>query len=176
MSTVNAHPRTNSIAIPKAGLTAHDIMTPHPVCVTSSMPISELTLLFDDHDISGAPVVDSRGRVVALVSKADLARRCSPSDSTRPSDLMDLFAGSGDDIEVCDVIPESLLCVDDLMAPNPLIVSRNLPAADLARLMFEHRAHRAIVIDDHRLPIGIITSIDLLGAFPRPSRSSPGPS
>jgi CBS domain-containing protein len=33
--------------------------------------------------------------------------------------------------------------------------------------MVEGRFHRVVVVDDDRFPIGIITSLDLLGTYPR---------
>jgi CBS-domain-containing membrane protein len=33
--------------------------------------------------------------------------------------------------------------------------------------MFEGRFHRVVVIDNQRFFVGIVTSLDLLGAFPR---------
>jgi CBS domain-containing protein len=36
----------------------------------------------------------------------------------------------------------------------------------VARLMFEKRIHRIIVADHDKFPVGIITSLDLLGVFP----------
>lgn len=66
-----------------------------------------------------------------------------------------------------EVIPEPLVCVEDFMTEDPLMVGPELSAAAVARMMFEHRVHRAIVADDEKFPIGIITSLDLLGAFPQ---------
>jgi CBS domain-containing protein len=45
-------------------------------------------------------------------------------------------------------------------------VAPNDPLPKVARLMFENRIHRVVVVDAEGFPIGIITSLDLLGAFP----------
>jgi CBS domain-containing protein len=36
--------------------------------------------------------------------------------------------------------------------------------------MVEHRVHRVIVADSDRFPLGIITSLDALKAFPAPRK------
>ncbi len=69
--------------------------------------------------------------------------------------------------EAREVVPEPLICVDDFMTPDPITVPSDERAAVIARLMSERKIHRVIVVDHEKFPVGIITSLDLLGAFPR---------
>ncbi len=77
-----------------------------------------------------------------------------------------MLSEQDEDEEASEVIPEPLVCVEDFMTEDPLMVSPEVPAAAVAKMMFEKRIHRVIVVDGERFPIGMITSLDLLGAFP----------
>lgn len=152
----------------KAELRARDIMTPDPACVQPSTTIRELAQVFEEHGISGAPVVDQAGTVVGVVSKSDLIRRCSEGSSeVPPAYLFEVLFDQGeeDDADSSGVIPEPLVCVEDFMTEDPLTVTGDISAARMAQLMFENRIHRLIVVDQDRVPIGIVTSLDLLGVF-----------
>jgi CBS domain-containing protein len=149
----------------KAELRARDVMTADPVCVSPSTTIRELARVFEEHEISGAPVVDQEGRVVGVVSKTDLIRRCSEgTGDIPPAYLFEILSEQGAEGE-SEVIPEPLICVEDFMTEDPLTVLPTVAAATVAREMFERRIHRVIVVDDENFPVGIITSLDLLGVF-----------
>lgn len=153
----------------KAVLRAKDVMTKDPVCASPSTRIRELARLFEEHEISGAPVVDQEGKVIGIVTKTDLIRRCSEgTDELPPAYLFEILGEQGEEEDVSEVIPEPLVCVEDFMTEDPLMVASDTPAATVARLMYERGVHRVIVSDDETFPIGIITSMDLLGVFPQP--------
>ncbi len=149
-------------------LKARNIMTTDPVCVAPTTRIRELAKVFEDHEISGAPVVNQEGRVVGIVSKTDLIRRCTEgTDEIPPAYLFEVLSEQGDLDEAAEVMPEPLVCVEDFMTEDPLMVAPEMSVATIARLMFEHRVHRVIVADSEGFPLGIITSMDMLGAFAR---------
>ena len=156
------------MSLVKTELKARDVMTSDPVCIGPSGTIRELAQLFEKHEISGAPVVDQTGKVVGVISKTDLIRQCAEgTDAIPPAYLFEVLSEQGDEEETSEVIPEPLVCVEDFMTEDPLLVGPELSAAAVARMMFERRIHRVIVTDDEKFPIGIITSMDLLGAFPQ---------
>jgi CBS domain-containing protein len=153
------------MSIVSTELKARDVMSADPVCVSLSTRIRELARVFEEHEISGAPVVDAAGRVVGVVSKTDLIRRCSEgTDDIPPAYLFEVLSDQGDE-ESGEVMPEPLLCVEDFMTEDPLMVSPDVSAAAVARLMYEKRIHRIIVADDEKFPLGIITSMDLLATY-----------
>lgn len=150
---------------------ARDIMTPEPVCVTPSTGIRALARVLEDHEISGAPVVDQSGRVVGIVSRTDLVRRCMEGDrDIPPAYLFEVLAEQGQDEEDGGAMPEPDVCVEDFMTEDPVMVGPDVSAAAVARLMVEHRVHRVVVADLDKFPLGIITSLDVLKAFPAPRR------
>jgi CBS domain-containing protein len=150
----------------KANSKAEDIMTPDPVCVEPSTTIRDLARIFGDNEISGAPVVDAQGRIIGIVSKTDLIRRCAEGIvDVPPAYLFEVVSEQGGEDE--EVIPEPLVCVADFMTEDPVTVSPSTPLNYLARLMHEKRVHRLVVVDHDKFPVGIVTSLDLLGVFPQ---------
>jgi CBS domain-containing protein len=150
----------------KSILTAGDAMVAEPVCVPPSMTIRELARIFDENEISGAPVVDAEGRVIGVVSKSDLIHRCTEGTiSIPPAYLFEVLSEqSGEEQEFG---PEPLVYVEDFMTEEPVVVRPNLSAAKVARLMADNRIHRVIVVDAEKFPLGIITTLDLLKVFPQ---------
>jgi CBS domain-containing protein len=160
------------MAIVRSELKARDVMTPDPVCVQPATTIRELARVFETHQISGVPVTDAQGRVIGVVSKTDLIRRCSEGTADiPPAYLFEVLCEQGAEDAASEVIPEPLVCVEDFMTEDPLMVSPEVSAATVARLMYDHRVHRVIVVDEDRFPIGIITSLDLLGASSREDKA-----
>jgi CBS domain-containing protein len=162
------------MTISRNDLRARDVMIPEPVCVEPSTTIGQLALVFQEHEISGAPVVDTEGRVVGIVSKTDLIRRCSEGTlDVPPAYLFEVISEQGGEDDA--IIPEPLICVEDFMKEDPVTVTPDTPAGDIAQLMFRDRVHRVVVVDSERFPVGIITSLDLLGAYSRSRPTRPAP-
>jgi CBS domain-containing protein len=149
----------------KTHLRLRDIMTHEPVCVEPSMRIRELARIFEENEISGAPVVDADGRVIGVVSKTDLIRRCTEgTGDVPPAYLFELLSDEAG--EESEVMPEPLVVVEDFMTPDPITATPTELVADVARRMAEHRIHRIIVVDNEGIPVGIVTSLDILKVFP----------
>jgi CBS domain-containing protein len=148
--------------VKKGELKARDVMTPEPVCVTPATRIREVAHLLEAHQISGMPVINTEGRVVGVVSKTDLIRRCTEgTDEIPPAYLFELLSGSQDE----EAMPEPLICVGDFMTDSPVMVMPDAPAETVGRLMHERRIHRVIVADEAGCPVGLITTLDLLAAL-----------
>jgi CBS domain-containing protein len=154
------------MAVLKAELKAYDVMTPEPVCVDPSTSIRSLARVFEDNEISGAPVVDAEGRVIGVVSKTDLIRRCSEgSADAPPAYLFEILCEQESVDGAGELPPEAVFCVEDFMSEDPLMVSPEMSAASIARELHERRLHRVIVVDSDQRPVGVVTSLDLLGHF-----------
>lgn len=155
---------------------AEDIMTPDPVCAEPATTIRQLARLFEENDISGCPVVNQEGKVVGVVSKTDLIRRCS--EGTRdipPAYLFEIVCEQGgedgaEDDGADPPIPEPLVCVQDFMTESAVTVRPQTPVHEVAALMAERHIHRVIVVDEEQFPLGVITALDVLKVFPTPTR------
>jgi CBS domain-containing protein len=161
----------------KTELKARDVMAAEPVCVEPSTSIRRLVRLFEEYEISGAPVVDEEGKVVGMVTKTDLIRRGAKGTAkVPPAYLFEVLGEQGGEEESGEVSPEPPVCVEDFMSEEPLLVGPDASAAAVARLMHERGLHRVIVADEERFPLGVITSLDLLRCFPAagPKTDAPG--
>jgi CBS domain-containing protein len=143
-----------------------DVMTKEPICFERGATLREIARAFQEYEISGAPVLGSDGSVVGVVTKSDLIRQCiEGSPEHAPGYLFELLSEeAGEDVEL---IPEAMIAVEDYMSTDLVTARPDEPVATVAKRLADARVHRAIVIDDAMSPLGIVTSLDLLGVFPQ---------
>lgn len=65
---------TTTISKPLMDLTAADVMTPDGLQLTEELPLREAARIMLENQVSGAPVIDSRGRCVGVLSSMDFLR------------------------------------------------------------------------------------------------------
>jgi CBS domain-containing protein len=54
---------------------ARDLMTRDIITVSPSIKVKDLALIFTKNQISGAPVADKNGKIIGLVSEADIVAK-----------------------------------------------------------------------------------------------------
>lgn len=152
---------------------ARNIMTAEPVCAEPCTSLRSLYNLFESHDVSGCPLVDSQGKAVGVVSKADLIRRCSRGAAqTPPASRFGMVCDQGEGTlegtsEIDGSIPEPLTCVQDFMTRSAVTVRPSTPVREVAALMADRHIHRVVVVDEEQFPLGMISALDVLKVFPR---------
>jgi len=148
--------------------TARDVMQTHVISVSPEEPLVNVHRLFVEEEITGAPVVDGDGRVLGVVSSADLLRAVVEEEDSATSDpryFRDFLEFSGPD---WGAVPEDFqdrlaqLRAEDAMSPEPITVTPDAPISEVARTLRFHRIHRLLVEEQGRLA-GIVTSFDLMG-------------
>ena len=147
---------------------AADVMTPEPECVDPSTTLDDLARIFETYEFSGAPVVDAQGAVVGIVSKTDVIRLAArDKEQMPPAWFFETVheQRSGEEDERAGVEPGAERRVEDVMTEGPVMVSPETDITVVASRMLERRIHRVVVVDAERFPLGIITSLDLLGAL-----------
>jgi CBS domain-containing protein len=117
-----------------------NMMSVDPITVDAESSITDAELLLKSYRISGLPVV-SDGALVGVISQTDLL-------SARSSELI------GANWE--------RVRVRHLMTRPAVTVHLNTSVERAARLMLERHIHRLVVVDEEELPIGVLTSTDLL--------------
>jgi CBS domain-containing protein len=160
-------------------LQARDIMTRDIITVAQTATVRELAALLQEHQISGVPVVDARGRITGVVSASDALGAAGDSAAVAPETASPEFYVHGwedklnpDELRQLHIEDEGLL-VSDIMTPRVYSVAADAPIAEVARLMVEARVHRLLVAEGGDL-VGIVSTLDLLHALDR-SRPSPKP-
>lgn len=142
-----------------------DIMTRDVVCVQAELSVESLTQLMLERGISGAPVVDARGRAIGVVSKTDLLRELHERGDTsqcehepprirrnRPPDLHRGF-------HVEELVHAT---AGEIMMPVAFTLSETAPISQAAALMAFEGVHRVPVLARSGEVVGIVSSLDVL--------------
>ncbi len=138
---------------------AKDIMRRDVVTVAPYLTLPELVRVFQEHAISGAPVVDADGGIVGVVSQTDVvgARReeaaVAPPFHLEPDLTVEEF---GMHVEESDGTR-----VEQVMTPGAIAFEEDTPVATLARAMLDRHIHRVLITRRGRLA-GIVTTMDML--------------
>jgi CBS domain-containing protein len=126
--------------------------------------VTEVGRLLETHRISGAPVVDSQGRLVGIITQSDLVQQAR--DLELPPTLS-LF-----DLRLFLTTPghfhrrlEKLLggTVQEVMTANPVTISPETPVPEIAQLMERKKVHSLPVVEGGKL-VGIVGKMDLIRA------------
>jgi CBS domain-containing protein len=143
-----------------------DLMTTDPVTVKPTDSVETVLRCLEENHISGLPVVDETGKVVGVVSEADLLFRERPVRLP----LYLSFLGGIIYLEPLDHFVQQLkkslgILVQDVMTPDPITIAPDAPISQAADLMLEKRVNRLPVVDETGTLVGIITRDDLLRAL-----------
>ncbi len=143
-------------------LYAQHIMTTDLIVARPEMQCDEVASLLIENRISGAPVVDSRGALLGVVSMTDILKSgisyYGSSAYFEEQQIDRLLAQEGLHLE-----PLTAGFVSDFMSRDVCTVHPNTPVEAVAKLMSENRVHRVIVVNEStNEPIGLISTFDLL--------------
>jgi CBS domain-containing protein len=133
----------------------NEVMTQWPVTVHRSTTVKEALRLLDRHKITSMPVVEGDGRIVGMISEADLLRDGVPHD-TRAH---------------LAHIPEEHLhpasTVAEVMSQHPVVVHSNDDIADAVELMTSTAVKSLPVVDSKHRPVGMISRRDVVHRLAR---------
>ena len=154
---------------PLLALTAADLMNPMFLTIPENMSIQGAAHLLAQAHISGAPVVDSDGRCVGVISAQDFVALADqgPRSAKQPSHA-ECFCSAWQIVNG-DQLPEDV--VRNYMTADPVTVSTGGLVGTLAQTMVDAHIHRVIVLDRSHRPIGVVSSIDVLAAVARAARA-----
>lgn len=136
---------------------AKDIMTTNVVTVASDLPVEDVAELLLTRNISGAPVVDSTGHLVGIVSEGDLIHR--GEGEQRRSWWLNLLASSED--RARDYIKSHGHRAEDVMTKDVSTIAEDTPAGEIAHLLEKRRIKRVPVLRDGKV-VGIVSRANLL--------------
>jgi CBS domain-containing protein len=131
--------------------TVGDLMALKPIVVPKWASVTYAARMLDEYDISGLPVVGEAGDLVGVISETDLVR-------ARATEwLWSNWAG---------------LQVRHLMSSPPLTIRQSATLETAAVLMERDHVHRLVVVadDDPTIPVGVISTSDLVRALARGDR------
>lgn len=142
-----------------------DLMNPDIMTVADDMTTDALARYLTEREISGAPVVDSQGHVIGVVSMTDIGRNMAEPSDIGSSQGSGFYRDGATELTLEDLgqryVEDRAFTVRDVMTPVVHQVSATASAAEAARLMIDQHIHR-LVVTEGKEPVGIITSMDLL--------------
>ena len=136
-----------------------DVMTHTVTAVGRNATFKEIVRMMQDWKVSALPVLEGEGRVVGLVSEADLLpkeefRDSDPDRYTQLRRLSDLAKAGG-------------VRAEELMTAPALTTRPGATLAEAARTMARARVKRLPVVNELGMLEGIVSRSDLLKVFLR---------
>ncbi|HEY9372106.1 CBS domain-containing protein [Streptomyces sp.] len=141
--------------MPASRYTVSDVMTHTAVAIGRDTPYKEIVALMDQWKVSALPVLEGEGRVIGVVSEADLLPKEEfRTDEPRP----DEFAAAS---------KAGALRAGELMSSPAVTVHPDATLAEAARIMATRRVKRLPVVNGVGMLEGVVSRSDLLKVFLR---------
>jgi len=143
--------------------TVKDVMTTRVVSVTKQASFRTMAAALREHRVSAFPVVDDDGKVIGVVSEADmLAKEALKSE---PEGMPGMITGI---LRRKEHEKARGTTAGDLMTSPAVTVTPDDTIQRAARLMYTRKVKRLPVVDANGHLVGIIGRTDLLTMFDRP--------
>ncbi len=140
--------------------TVGDVMTTRVIAVKRSADYKEICWVLRQHRVSACPVINDAGKVVGVVSEADLLYKVADPDP--PSGLIRLRWKLGEESKV------NAVTADQLMTSPAITIAPDAPVQVAARVLQDRRVRRLPVVGPGGMLIGIVSRTDLLSVYERP--------
>ncbi|MFD8003937.1 CBS domain-containing protein [Streptomyces mirabilis] len=136
-----------------------DVMTHTVAAIGRKANFKEIVQLMEQWKVSALPVLEGEGRVVGVVSEADLL----PKEEFRDTDP-DRYTQLR---RLSDLAKAGAVTAEDLMTAPAVTVPANATLAQAARTMAHAKVKRLPVVDEVGLLEGVVSRGDLLKVFLR---------
>ncbi|MEV6329933.1 CBS domain-containing protein [Streptomyces sp. NPDC051909] len=135
--------------------TVSDVMTHTAIAIGRDAPYKEIVALMDEWKVSALPVLEGEGRVVGVVSEADLLPKEEfRSVEPRPE-------------EFDEAAKARAVRAGELMSSPAVTVHPDATLAEAARIMARRKVKRLPVVNEIGLLEGVVSRSDLLKVFLR---------
>ena len=148
----------------QAAFTAGDLMTRDVAVVRPDASLRDAVQAMTKRGISGIPVVDSGGSVVGMLTEGDLLRWHEGYTERQTHWLEMLAEGLELAPEFLKGILEQNSKVSGAMSKGVITVTEEMPAREVAHLMYKNDIKRVPVLRDGKL-VGIVSRSDLIRAL-----------
>jgi len=144
--------------------TVKDVMTTHVVAVTPDLSFRDIAAMLRQNRVSAFPVVDADGKVIGVVSEADML----PKEA--------LLAGFGNQVPAGavadpdnDFAKAAGVTAASIMTRAPITITPDEPVTSAARLMYSCKVKSLPVVTEDGYLTGIISRTDVLSVYSRPA-------
>ncbi len=140
-----------------------DIMVKEVIAIQKDASVEELSRLLIENNISGVPVVDSKGKLAGIATEGDLIIKDSDLHFPRYFKLLDSIIY----LESLNRFKKNLkkylgTKVEDVMTAKVRTVKLATPVSEAANLMIKHNINRLPVMDEQNDMVGIVTRADIV--------------
>lgn len=137
-------------------------MTKDVITVTPATTVTELALLLASHNIGGAPVVDSSGALLGVVTESDLIDQKKKIHLPTVITILDsVFYLENPDKMEKEMKKIAGSTVGDIYSKNPHTVTKETLLDEVATLMAEKNVHTLPVMQGDTL-VGVIGKKDII--------------
>jgi CBS domain-containing protein len=143
--------------------TVKDVMSTHVIAARKDASFKEMAEKLHEHRVSAFPVVDNDGKVIGVVSEADLLTKeaLDSGNAGMPGMISGILQRKEEE-------RAAGLTAGDLMTHPAVTVQPHDSVEHAARLMYVRRVKRLPVTDTDGHLVGIISRADVLGVYSRP--------
>jgi CBS domain-containing protein len=134
-----------------------DVMTRKVLTVKSDETLIEAARILVKHNVSGAPVVDKKGKMIGVLSEKDLFHALYPDVKDI---LRDLRLWLGEEKIKHRVAAKRNIPVSQLMSKKIITVGEDEEVLKVGSIMLEDRIHRLPVVKNKKL-VGIVSRRDI---------------
>jgi CBS domain-containing protein len=139
-----------------------DIMTRKVFSIEPDANVLQAVRLMLQNRISGLPVVNVKGNLIGIVTEGDFLRRAETITERRRPRWLQFLVGPGRLAD--EYVHTHARKIEDVMTPDPHIVTENTPLEDVVQLMEKYRIKRLPVVRG-KLLVGIVSRANLLHAL-----------
>jgi CBS domain-containing protein len=139
--------------------TVGDVMTTRVIAVRRNADFKQIVSVLRKYRVSACPVINEGGKVVGVVSEADLLFK--EAEPGPPAGLIRLRWKLGEESKV------NAVTAGRLMTSPAVTIHPGAPLGVAARVMQERRIKRMPVVTEDGLLIGIISRLDVLSVYER---------
>ncbi len=143
-------------------LTVKDVMTTSVVWVKKDASFRTMAVALHEHRVSAFPVLDNQGKVIGVVSEADMLAK--EALNSEPQGMPGMIAGL---LRRKEHEKARGIRASDLMTSPAVIVTPDDTLERAARLMYTRKVKRLPVVDANGHLVGIVSRSDLLTVFDR---------
>lgn len=140
--------------------TVRDVMTTKVIALREDADYKEIVTALRRFRVSACPVIDDSGRVIGVVSEADLLMKQTEADL--PTGLIRLSW------RLAEQTKATAVTARQLMTAPAVCIRADEQLSQAARLMRERQVKRLPVVDPGGRLVGIVSRCDVLSVFDRP--------
>jgi CBS domain-containing protein len=134
-----------------------DAMTSNPITADKNVSLSQIEVIFENHDFNAVPIIDEGNRLIGVITKLDFLKAFIFTKDSKVPDY------------------ESLMnrAISLVMNKKPHVVSLDTPLTRVLQSMVE-TGYKSFPVVENDLLVGIISREDIIRALKRGSRVATG--